>query len=326
MSQNNELLIKNISEKIASLRPDAKILFSSVEDRRKGQFIIEYFPWPIGVEVRRLISGDRTIQDQNRLEQLIKTGERSIQFLAFCLISDVWSNIQKEEVEITQDLKYHVQEIDRPSLGTWAGMVRACSTLAKINQQSFFLNADVNWKKLNELAIRFVELRNTKVHHGGSINFNEIETTLCELLCEMCFLTKFQLVTVRDIQVRKTRLKPAKFEHNLALLNSTHKDFTVEKFDASIFAESQAVLLLSQPDISGNYLNLFPLVIDTTPFLKTDGQLNGINGIFLYHHRKNDKVIYVGTEPTVNAELNGWSIQEDIMAQLDDLKKCFSHE
>lgn len=323
----NENLIKKVSDRISEVKTESRALFSSIQDRQKGQFIIEYFPWPIGVEIRRLISGDRVVQDQNRLEQLLKLGERAIQFLSFSLICDLWSRKKNSSFEISTDLSHHIAEIDRPSVGTWTALIRACSTIIKHEkEQNFFSKSEIDWKALNDLSVRFVEIRNIKVHHSGELDFNEVEQLICDLLVELCFLTKFNLVTVRDIQVHKTRLSPVNFEHNLAMLNSTHKDFSIERMDAKEFAESQSVLLLSEDNISGSYLNLFPLIIDTKPFLKMDIKSNGVNGIFLYHHRKNDKVTFVGTEPVRNIELTGWNIEAEIIAQLDDLKTSLSHE
>lgn len=323
----NEVLIKKVSNQITLVKPDTKVLFSSIQDRQKGQFIIQYFPWPIGVEIRRLISGDRISQDQNRLEQLLKLGERSIQFLAFSLICDLWSNKENIDFSISPDLKHHINEIDYPSLGTWVGLIRASSSIInKFKEHSFFSKSEANWKKLNLLSQQFVEIRNKKVHHNGEIDFDQVEELISNLLVELCFLTKFEMVTVRDIQVYKSRLNPVNFEHNLALLNSTHKDFEAKKVNSTEFAESQAVLLLSEQNIYEPYLNLFPLIIDTKSFQNSNSQIKGAHGVFLYHHRKQNKITYSGTEPLSNTDASIWGIENDISSEIDDLKKSLSNE
>lgn len=324
----NDILIKKLSEKISYYRPDAKVIFSNIPDRQKGLFIIQFFPWPIGVEIRRLLSGDRVIQDQNRLEQLLKVGERSIQFLTFALMCDLWSNKDKMDFSISPGLKDNINKIDRPSLGTWVGILESCSSfIIKFNDISFFSGIDVNWKKINQLSSQISQMRNTKVHHTGSLEFTEFENIIGNLLVELCFLTKFKMVTVRDINVRKSRLNPVKFEHVLAQLNSTHKDFEAEKNSASSFVESQGVLLLSEDNISGNYLNLFPLIIDTKAIQNPNAQAKGlVHGIFIYHHREKSKLVYTGTEPLSNTEPSLWGIEESIIAELDDLKKSLINE
>jgi len=49
--------------------------------------IIKNFPWPVGVELRRLFSGSMRQLDRMRLDQIFKTIERSMQFLSFVMLS-----------------------------------------------------------------------------------------------------------------------------------------------------------------------------------------------------------------------------------------------
>ena len=46
-----------------------------IDFRILGEQIIKYFPWPIGVELRRLFSGFMRQPDRSRLDQIFKTIE-----------------------------------------------------------------------------------------------------------------------------------------------------------------------------------------------------------------------------------------------------------
>jgi hypothetical protein len=73
----------------------AKMVLDEEEDEEISDFriladlIIKNFPWPIGVELRRLFSGSMRQLDRMRLDQIFKTIERSMQFLSFVMLSQL---------------------------------------------------------------------------------------------------------------------------------------------------------------------------------------------------------------------------------------------
>ena len=92
---NEELIRKVFDEMLKHKTSLAKIV--ATEDDEEGppdyrilaDLIIKNFPWPIGVELRRLFSGSMRQLDRMRLDQIFKTIERSMQFLCFVMLSQV---------------------------------------------------------------------------------------------------------------------------------------------------------------------------------------------------------------------------------------------
>ena len=61
-----------------------------IDHRILGDLLIKSFPWPIGVELRRLFSGTLQRPDRGRLDQIFKTIERTMQFISYVLVSQCW--------------------------------------------------------------------------------------------------------------------------------------------------------------------------------------------------------------------------------------------
>ena len=96
MSQINEDLIRAVFEEMLKHKATlSKMVLDEDEDEEMTDYriladlIIKNFPWPIGVELRRLFSGSMRQLDRMRLDQIFKTIERSMQFLSFVMLSQM---------------------------------------------------------------------------------------------------------------------------------------------------------------------------------------------------------------------------------------------
>ena len=100
----NERLIRMVFSKMAEYKPSLqKYLISDGSDedldiRVLGDLVIRNFPWPIGVELRRLFSGAMRDLNRGRLDQLFKTFERTAQFLSFVLVAQLWEERLKKNI------------------------------------------------------------------------------------------------------------------------------------------------------------------------------------------------------------------------------------
>ena len=79
MAQLNEDLIRSVFPEMLKYKPTLS-KFTMVDDdeeevdyRILGDQVIKNFPWPIGVELRRLFSGSMRQLDRMRLDQIFKT-------------------------------------------------------------------------------------------------------------------------------------------------------------------------------------------------------------------------------------------------------------
>ena len=93
MANLNETLIREVFDEMVKFKPSlTKFTFIDEDDddeddemdyRVLGDLVLKNFPWPIGVELRRLFSGSMRQLDRLRLDQLFKTIERVSQFISF---------------------------------------------------------------------------------------------------------------------------------------------------------------------------------------------------------------------------------------------------
>src|SRR4030066_2091777 len=106
MAQINEELIRQVFQEMIKYRPAlSKYLIVDEEEegvdyRILGDQIIKNFPWPIGVELRRLFSASMRELDRMRLDQIFKTIERTMQFVSFVMLSQLWQDVLRRKLTI----------------------------------------------------------------------------------------------------------------------------------------------------------------------------------------------------------------------------------
>src|SRR5476649_2436201 len=105
----NEQLITNVFSSIVKYKPSLQKYLEAdepgedVDVRILGDLLIKNFPWPIGVEIRRLFSGAMRQPDRGRLDQLFKTIERTMQFLSFVMLVQLWEEKIKKGFETPRE-------------------------------------------------------------------------------------------------------------------------------------------------------------------------------------------------------------------------------
>jgi len=119
MKTVNEELIRQVFDEMVKYKPGLqKYLVPDDEDdddedeidhRVLGDLIIKNFPWPIGVELRRLFSGSMRQLDRLRLDQIFKTIERTMQFVSFVMIAQLWRDNMNGTIKIPDSIKKDFQ-------------------------------------------------------------------------------------------------------------------------------------------------------------------------------------------------------------------------
>ncbi len=101
----NENIILPVFQELVKHKPKLGLLLADDDDdgeetdvRRLANEIINGFPWPIGVEFRRLFSPGCDKPNQRRLYQILKIVERSVQFISFVLLSQLMDESLKDEL------------------------------------------------------------------------------------------------------------------------------------------------------------------------------------------------------------------------------------
>jgi hypothetical protein len=132
---------------------------------------------------------------------------------------------------------------------------------------------------------------------------------------------------VKEIKVIKSKINEAAFHHIFDLLNSSDSDFKANEFQESTFTESNSVLLMKSIKSLEEYLNLSPLIIDTsTEVFDTKEKFVLKKDIFMYSKFRNDQLMYLGTEVTERIDLRSLKNYDTLLMEFKHLISVVSSE
>jgi hypothetical protein len=341
MAAINELLIQQVFQEMLKYKPSLQKMLVSDEDedetldaRFLGDIIIKNFPWPIGVELRRLFSASMRQLDRLRLDQIFKTIERSMQFISFVMICQIWKENKEKKIDISENLgKEFSSRLFVLTMGNYTWLIRTIGNLVQSNSIAWFMpEMGTNFDKKFYAALDFwVPERNDIGHYQINLTHQEIEKRCVEyeeklayILERIAFLCKYKLVSIREIKVIHPKNQPAKFNHIIDLLNSSDSDFKAQELEEQKFAESQSVLLMKSLKTLDEYLNLSPLIIDTSHEVIDDKEKFDIKeDIFMYTKFQNDQLHYIGTEVTEKCDLRCLHNYPILVSQFWDMMSTF---
>jgi len=337
MSRINEDLIRVVFDEMVKHKGSlSKMVLDDEGDEEVSDFriladlIIKNFPWPIGVELRRLFSGSMRQLDRMRLDQIFKTIERSMQFLSFVMLSQLVK--EKTEGRLTIPENFSKEFTNRffvLSMGNFSWLIRIIGNMFEEQKIEWFMpemSASFNNKFYNALDFWIPE-RNEIGHYQINLTQEDIEKRCVEyeekltfILQKIAFLAKYKLVSVKEIKVIKSKVKDAAFHHVIDLLNSSDSDFKAKEFQEPSFTESHSVLLMKTMKSLAEYLNLSPLIIDTnTEVLDTKEKFEIKKDIFMYSKFRNDQLMYLGTEVTEKCDLRSLRNYEILLMEFRQL-------
>jgi len=343
LAQVNEALIQQVFDEMVRHKPllakhlqvDEDDPTDVVDTRVLADMIIKHFPWPIGVELRRLFSGSMRQLDRGRLDQLFKTIERTIQFLSFVMLAQLWEEKIKRQFDFPKEYAAQFKNrISVLSLGNYTWLIRATGNLFENLQIAPFMPemSDMLHKKFYEALDFWVPERNEIGHYQINLTDEEIQKRCVEyedkltfILRQISFIVKYKLVTIREIKVLKFKHKEPRFSHLMDLLNNSDSDFKATEMQHDVFADSNSVLLLKDFKVPNEFLNLSPLIIDTRPeIIDSKEKFNLKKDIFMYTKFGNDKLMYVGTEITEKCDLSSLSNYPVLVEQFKELLSAFA--
>jgi hypothetical protein len=342
MASTNELLIQSVFQEMLVYKPSLqKMMIIDEEEeevldpRMQGDILIKNFPWPIGIELRRLFSASTRQPDRLRLDQIFKTIERTVQFISFVMICQVWKDKKEGKLEITESLaKDFPSRIAVLSLGNYTWLIRTIGNLLNEKKRPWFLtemgkNFD---SKFFEALDFWVPERNEVGHYQINLNQEEIERRCVEyeeklayILGRIAFLCKYKLVSVREIKVNHPKNQPAKFDHIVDLLNSSDSDFVAREMEEEKYSESHSILLMKSLKTMDDYLNLSPLIIDTNcEIIDNKEKFDIKKDIFMYTKFRDDHLMYIGTEVTEKCDLRSLHNYNLLLSQFKDMLAIIS--
>lgn len=341
MAVLNEVLIQQVFQEMLKYKPSLQKMLVTDEDEEEtldsrflGDIVIKNFPWPIGVELRRLFSASMRQLDRLRLDQIFKTIERSMQFICFVMICQIWKENKEKKIEISENLgKEFSSRLLVLTMGNYTWLIRTIGNLIQSNSIIWFMpEMGANFDKKFYAALDFwVPERNDIGHYQINLTHQEIEKRCVEyeeklayILERIAFLCKYKLVSIREIKVIHPKNQPAKFNHIIDLLNSSDSDFKAQELEEQKYAESQSVLLMKSLKTLDEYLNLSPLIIDTSSEVIDDKEKFDIKeDIFMYTKFQNDQLNYIGTEVTEKCDLRSLHNYPILVSQFHDMMSTF---
>jgi hypothetical protein len=343
LAQVNEELIRRVFQEMVRHKPAlAKYLSTDPDDptdtvdtRVLADMIIKHFPWPVGVELRRLFSGSMRQLDRGRLDQLFKTIERTMQFLSFVMLAQLWEEKIKRKFDFPKEYAAQFKSrISVLSLGNYTWLIRATGNLFESLQIDPFMPEmrEMLHKKLYEALDFWVPERNEIGHYQINLTDEEIQKRCVEyedkltfILENISFIVKYKLVTIREIRVLKQKHQEPRFNHIMDLLNNSDSDFKGTEMQHEVFADSNSVLLLKDFNVPNEFLNLSPLIIDTRPeIIDSKEKFNLKKDIFMYTKFAGDRLMYVGTEITEKCDLSSLSNYAVLVEQFKNLLLAFA--
>lgn len=332
----NEHFINSVFNRLVEHRPALQKYLVKDEDeefidhRVLGDLLIRSYPWPIGVELRRLFSGSLQRPDRGRLDQIFKTIERTMQFISYMLVSQLWEEKRRKEVPLPQEFIDQFQRrMETTTLGNFSWMIRIVGRIFQNAGCSHFMPEmdDLLSNKFFQLLDFWVPERNDIGHYQINLTQDEVEKRCVEyeeklsmILQQLSFLTKYKLVTMREIMVKKLKHQEPAFHHHIDLLNSSDSDFKATEVSYHQFADSHAVLLMKDFKEPSEFLNLSPLIIDTRPeVIDQKAKFMLKKDIFLFSKFQNGRLHYVGTEVTEKVDLTSLSFYPDLADQFREM-------
>ncbi len=260
MAQVNETLIRSVFDEMVKYKSSLSKYLIVDEDEEEddidyrilGDQVIKNFPWCIGVELRRLFSGSMRELDRMRLDQIFKTIERTMQFVSFVMLSQLWKDKMKGDIKIPENFSKEFENRFKVlSMGNYSWLIRSVGKLYEDSKMEWFMpEMGENFNNKFYAALDFwVPERNEIGHYQINLNQEEIEKRCVEyeeklslILQTITFLAKYKLVSVREIKVQKPKNREARFHHVINMLNSSDSDFTSNEINEERFSESSSVL------------------------------------------------------------------------------------
>jgi hypothetical protein len=342
MNRQDEKLVHDVFNVIKRCKPSLEKYLAVDEDekvdvRELADAIIKAFPWPIGNELRRLFSPFMMNMDRWRLDQLFKIVERTMQFAGFVMVTQLLEETLKQKITIptsyAKEFKKHFLVL---AMGDFAWLIRETGKLfANFNITPFMPEmADLLHKDFYKSLDYWVSERNIIGHHQVNLTSGEIEKRcveyqeqLVDILKQISFLSKYKMVTMREIEVIKSKRKHAKFHHTIDILSSIGSDFRTHNELVESFTDSHAVLILKDFKNLDEFLNLSPLIIDTRSEVLDCREKFAIKkDIFLYTKFVKGKLHYVGTTVTEKCDLTLLSNYNQLLNEFQEFLKVIAKE
>ncbi|MCD4737625.1 MAG: hypothetical protein K8R53_16415 [Bacteroidales bacterium] len=334
----NEDFIRKVFTAMVEYKPRLKaFLDDSDEDfdiRELSNNIIKSYPWPVGIELRRLLSGNTEQFDRGKLDQIFKTIERTMQFLSFVLLIQLLEESLKKDIILPESFKKDFpNRFSTLTMGDLTWLTRTVYNIMADNKiepfmgetesiftKIFFNNLDFWVPERNEIGHYQINLTDGETE----VRCHEYLEKLGDILVDVAFLIKYPLISIAEINLIKRKREKEHYNHNMLLLNSSSSSFMGKMEEFSKFTDTHAVLLVkSIKNAPYQFLNLSPLIIDTNnEKMESREKLTRLKkDIYLYSKwdKKSERLFYVGTEATEKIDIRLLSFYDQLVREYSEI-------
>ncbi len=329
MSQDiNKVLVEKAFEGMSEYELLFKEYWSRYQRRPSGSVLnqlqnmmLDYLPSILSTQIRDLFTMEGKTLGRRRLKELSEAYLTLARLVAAISISDLWQKIyldkQKEKpLNIREEYKEEIRNFLTmdPTAAKSYDFFWLTATIKRIFDENQLPSYMEELDRLKESllqageyfeAYRFLEqeLRTRLV--AGNILTEEVED-LClaaeeklGLLLSACgFMCKYQLVTIKDVELESPYRAPeTSFIHQKSILRG--HDYVImddEPLQRHEFINNQSVLIVKDIYESSSYLNLSPFLIDESAYrLKSD-----LPKLFFYAAREGEGFLFEQAETFEN--------------------------
>lgn len=336
MSQLNDPLVAEVFKAMAVHRPQLAAMAAlddeegNVDVRLLGDQISRNFPLPIGIEVRRLISGGMREPERRRLDQLFRTFERSVQFVAFVMVAQLWKARMADPFPLPASF---VNEFRRRaplvSLGNLTWMVRQIARVWRSTDRQWFVTelGDLVTDRFCDELDAWVPERNAMGHYQVNLTNGEVQRRCVQandrivpFLAKLAFLSRYRLVSANDPRIRDRPIRPAVFDRRTEGSGTGGAD--PQDAPMRSLMNAHAVLLMRHGRNADEYVDLSPFVIDTHHDPTGEGGGTALHkDVFLFSKYRHGGVFYSGSEATERIDLRSLPGYDGLVKEFEDLMR-----
>jgi hypothetical protein len=310
-----ELLFKDYWERYQR-RPSGSVL------NQLQNMMLDYLPSILSTQIRDLFTVEGKTQGRRRLKEIYEAYLTLARLVSAISICNLWDEVflakksEEGEVKIRDAYKEELRQFLNldPVAAESFDYFWLTATIKRIFDENkitaymeelealkeSLINADETYE-----AYRFME-QEVRTRLLAKNILNEEVEDLClaaeeklGMLLSACgFMCKYQLVTIKDVELQSPYRAPtASFIHQKSILRG--HDYVImddEPLQRPEYISNQSVLIVKDIYESATYLNLSPILIDENAFrLKSD-----LPKLYFYGGKKDDQIIYEQAETFEN--------------------------
>lgn len=320
----NRYLLYVLNE-MCGYNPD---IYHQMEEVREGKvvkkdsrafmgIIIQNFPWYIGAQIGLLAQPEHRRMDIKRLACLISTYTFTSQMLYFFLLSNFWDEHKRLKIKAAQSVLggLNFTKETFSSVDYLQHFLKIYQLLLHSEAQLFIAEIEALAYKLQDQTSNtykawqfFERTRRQYLTDHQPTDFNKTlvlaEQALAVLLRDIAFMVNYEMVTVRDISINKSRTAQETFELDIGRLHAADTiGLDMEKDAANrkkaTYTHSNAVILVRKNSNFREFLDLSPFVIDKNTHLSRYSSKFQIPDLYVYGYETDEVYHYLSIRHTI---------------------------